>query len=277
MHQAGVPDGRGWKVLLAALGGAALVCVFAPAVRAQVATAPGAAPADLPKAEAVLDRFIEVTGGKAAYEKIRSRITHARIEVPGAGAQGTMVFYSQAPDKLYVEQDLGQMGKVQEGYDGKVAWQYHPMMGARLKQGPEKAATVRNAQFNSELHWRDNFAKVETVGIENVAGKPSYKLKLTPREGKPEFQFFDIQTGLLVKAEVTADTQMGEIVVEVFHEDYREVDGVKLAHKLTQKAAMQEAVVTVDKIEHNVDIPAERFSLPPEIRKLLPDDEKDKP
>lgn len=224
---------------------------------------------DLPKAEALIERYIEVTGGKAAYEKLKSRIAKGSLEMAAQGVKGTLTIYQAAPNKMYTQTEITGIGGSEEGCDGEIAWEKSTMMGPRLKTGDEKALALRGAVFNAELHWRKFYKKAETVGIEDVNGKPAYKVEMTPNEGKTEIQFYDKESGLVVKSMSVLPTQMGDIPVESYMSDYREVDGVKMSHKLTQKLAMQEVVVTMEKIEHNKDIPASRFELPPEIKALF--------
>src|SRR5580698_3329100 len=78
---------------------------------------------DLPKAETILDKYIEVTGGKAAYQKHHNEITKGSFELAAMGLKATMVSFHAEPNKSYTETDLGGMGKVREGSDGTVFWQ----------------------------------------------------------------------------------------------------------------------------------------------------------
>ena len=45
---------------------------------------------DLPKAETILDKYIEVTGGKAAYEKNHSEVSTGTMEFVGKGIKGSV-------------------------------------------------------------------------------------------------------------------------------------------------------------------------------------------
>ena len=47
----------------------------------------------LPKADTILDRFVEVTGGKAAFEKHHTEIIHGNLEVLGRGLKGSVTIY----------------------------------------------------------------------------------------------------------------------------------------------------------------------------------------
>ncbi len=66
-------------------------------------------------------------------------------------------------------------------------------------------------RMDAELNWRDLFSKTETVGSENVEGRDCYKVVLTPKTGKPMTQYFDKQSGLMVKVVMTLKGPMGEI------------------------------------------------------------------
>ena len=154
-----------------------------------------------------------------------------------------------------------------QGYDGKVAWEVNPMAGSRIKDGVEKAETRIQAHFHEE-DWRDVYKKAETVGVESVDGKDCYKLVLTPNEGNPITQYFDKKTGLLVKLAMIATTPMGEIPAETLLSDYKEDGGLLQPHKVQQKAMEQEFLITIDHVEYNVDMPADRFDLPADVKAL---------
>src|SRR5258708_5849715 len=55
----------------------------------------------LPKPETILDHYVEVTGGKAAYEKIHSEVVKGKMEVTGRGIAGSLVSYSAEPNRNY--------------------------------------------------------------------------------------------------------------------------------------------------------------------------------
>jgi hypothetical protein len=46
---------------------------------------------DLPTADTVLNQYIEATGGRAAYEKLKNRVSTGTIELPAANIKGTIL------------------------------------------------------------------------------------------------------------------------------------------------------------------------------------------
>jgi len=223
----------------------------------------------LPKAETILDRYIEVTGGKAAYEKRKSEIAKGMLEMTAQGVKAAVTRYSAAPDKSYSLLEIEGAGKIESGAGDGIAWDNSAMMGPHLKTGEEKTQALREALFNAQLDWRKVYSKVETVGVETIDGEECYKVVLTPEPGKPETQYFQKKSGLAVKMTMTLVNQMGEVPAEVLISDYKEFGGVLIPTRQINKAAGQEFTTTIQTVSVNEDIPASRFEPPAEIKALL--------
>ena len=232
---------------------------------------PAARAADdaLPKAETILDRYIEVTGGKAAYEKRRSASATGVVEFPAQGIKGTVERYGVAPDRSYLAMTLEGIGKIESGTIGGVAWEKSAILGARIKSGAEKEQSLREGAFNGELRWRELYAKVETTGVETVNGEECYKVVLTPKVGNAETNYYQKKSGLAVKTTTVAASQLGEVPIEVTMSDYKNFGGVLVATKSVQKAVGQEIVLTIQDMKVNEAIAADRFELPGDVKALL--------
>lgn len=233
------------------------------------AGAPLIAADELPKGETILDKYVEVTGGKAAYKKLHSSIATGSMEFGAMGLKGKLTVYHAEPSLVYTEIELEGMGKIQDGSDGKVAWANSAMQGPHVKEGAERGQAMRAARFNGELNWRENYKKAETKGVESVDGKDCYKVVLTPDDGSSMTQFYDKESGLLLKTSLTAQTPMGEIQVDSFPSDYRKEGDVLLPHKVRQSFAGQEFSVSIDSVKFNPEIPKDRFDPPDEIKALV--------
>ena len=220
---------------------------------------------NLPKGDEIMDKHIEAIGGKAAFDKLKNSAAEGTMAV--GGIKGPMKVYQAAPNKMLLDVDLPGIGKILEGTDGETAWSNNPFTGARIKKDEERAQAIRGATFN-ESKWRDMYKSAECVGEEDVESKPCYKVKLTTPEGNVRTSWYDKKNYLLVKQASKEKSPQGEIEQESLVSDYKKVDGVLVPHKVVQKAAGQEMVMTLDKVQFNVDMPADRFALPDEIKKL---------
>jgi hypothetical protein len=223
----------------------------------------------LPKAETILDRYVEVTGGKEAYQKRHTEIATGTVEFAAAGLKGTVTRYSAEPDKNYSTLEIEGVGKIEMGVTGGVAWEKSAMMGARVKSGEEKAQAVRESTMNAPLVWRKLYSKAVTEGVEPVSGEDCYKVVVTPAEGKPETMYFEKKSGLLVKVNTVAVNQMGEIPVDISVSDYRDFSGILTPTKTVQKAGGQEFSITLQSVKVNEEIPADRFEPPAEVKALV--------
>ena len=157
----------------------------------------------LPDAATILDRYVEVTGGHAAYEMHRTEILTGVIEFPAQGLKGKLARYV-APDQEYSSVDLEGIGSIEAGISGGVAWEKSVLLGPRIKEGEEKDQAIRDAYFDAPIYWRQIYSKASTAGIKNINGEDCYEVVLTPATGKPERQFYSQKTGLLVRTTAVA-------------------------------------------------------------------------
>ena len=217
---------------------------------------------DVPTGDTVLSQYIEATGGKDAYEKLKNRVATGTIEIPAANIKGKLKVMQAAPNKFAMFAELGPAGEVRRVSDGTNTWEISTVQGERELEGDEKETFLRESDFHKDLHWKEIYKKVECVGVEDVDGKPAYKVVLTPKTGKPTTEFYDKSSHLLVKETSTTTTPMGEVQVEEFPSDYKKVDGILMPHKITQKVLTQEVVMTLTDVKHNVELPADAFKRP---------------
>src|SRR5512142_2155666 len=91
------------------------------AAGAGVTSAYGADP--LPSAESVLDRYVQVTGGRQAYAQRKTEISHGTLEYTALGIKGSVTRYAAEPDKYYAALDIEGLGKVEMGVSGGIAWE----------------------------------------------------------------------------------------------------------------------------------------------------------
>jgi len=166
-----------------------------------------------------------------------------------------------------IESDI--TGKMENGCDGETVWELSAMQGAQVKEGQEKIDMLHLSRFDASVYWREAYEKVETVSVEDVKGKPAYKVVLTPARAKPSAMYFDQESGLLVRTDMELENPMGNFPIETYSSDYREVDGILVSYTSEVHVMGQVRSITVESIEHNVDLPEDRFEPPDEILEIL--------
>ncbi len=222
----------------------------------------------LPQGEALIRRCIESEGGAKAIERAQTAIMTGTVELTGHNISGPLEIYQQGV-KSYTQIELAGIGKLEEGFDGEVAWESNLLQGPRIKEGEELEATRRASRMSVLGDWKDYYKSAVTAGSEDVNGKPAWKVAMTPTRGASVEQFyFDRDSGLLVKMTQTLPTALGDIPVEMTLGDYRAVDGIQTPFLMTQSAMGQNMSLHIAKVVYNGKIPEGRFDLPAEVKAL---------
>ena len=227
------------------------------------------------QAVTLLDKYVDASGGKVAYDAIKNRVIKAELSMPSRGVTGKMLAYSARPDQFYAVIETPQ-GKLQRGWNGKTAWMIEPAYGPRILEGLERAAVVRDSTQDRFAQWRDLFEQAKYEGEEEIGGKKCAKIVLTFRPIDPEEKespvtvYLDSTTGL-IKPQYTTELIGPQRLVQVTAvlDDYQQTSGVLLARKMTLKVADREQEIKVTSVECNTQIPASIFVLPKEIQELL--------
>ena len=109
---------------------------------------------------------------------------------------------------------------------------------------------------------RDLYATMRVIGREKVGTRDAYVVSATPIGNTPEKLFFDVTSGLLVRKYSYLETAVGRSPLQVDYSDYRDVNGVKLPHKMLLWWVDGRDSFELTKITPNVNIEAARFSKP---------------
>lgn len=252
-------------VAAAVIGGA--VPSISPSI--SFADEPAAAPLTMPSGKEVIEKFIEATGGREAYGKVKSRESKGWFDVPAQTLRGSFVLTQAAPNKGYMAIDLPGIGKIEKGSDGTTYWEKNPMVGVRILDGAEKDELEKQFAFDADLNWEKYYSSAVNLGLENVASRPAYKVKMTNSSNGAESTFYyDKDTGLLAKMETAVQMDGNSIPVVSMIGGYQDFGGLKTPTITSQQIAGMEQKITIESVEHNKEIPAKTFELPPDVKEL---------
>ena len=218
--------------------------------------------------EEILATNIESKGGMEAMKNIQSIRIEGHIAM-GAGMEGPIKMEIKRPNSMRMEFVFQGMTGIQ-AYDGETGWQIMPFAGS---SEPEKVSGDELEQFMDQadidgplVDYKEKGHTVELLGIEDLDGTEAYKVKLTKKNGNETIFFLDTEYCLEIKSQSTADRHGMEIEVESSYGDYKEVAGVMMAHSMTQTVAgpggSQVVSFTFDNVEPNIDLPADKFTMP---------------
>ena len=168
-------------------------------------------------------------GGSKAITRLQTLAIDGSIQATGDQIPGTYTFKVKRPNRLYTE--IRANGKILiESYNGKSAW--HQVADGEISTllGPSALEMeIASQYYNARLQQLGKRKMgVAYKGELQLQGRTVQELELTYPNGVQWQVFFDPQTHLIVaeKAQVAGEPR------EIYYDDYRAVDGVKVPHKI---------------------------------------------
>ncbi len=178
-------------------------------------------------AQQVVDNYIKAIGGKAAVAKIKTIKTIAEANIQGQPMKMTFVSTDNDQSKVLVEAGGMVMQKIIYSKGAGV----QEAMGQTQPLGKEEIEGLKESGVPvKEAHFAELGIKLVLKGIEVLDGVEAYKVVATSPSGKETTYYFNADTGLKMQEM----TSKGGMTITSKYEDYKEVDGVKFAYKLTQ-------------------------------------------
>lgn len=205
-------------------------------------------------AEQIIEKSLEASGGRQAHERVTSMRIAGTFELPAVGATGKVELLAKAPNKRFSRTEVEGFGEIKQGFDGQVAWADNPMQGYVELSGEALAVVRREAVFMGDLKWRELYTKAELKGRQKLGDRETYVIELTPKEGKPVVRYYDVETFLLLRADMEQPTMQGMAIVQTEFADYKEFEGRKLPFTIKQLIPDGELIVRVTGIQQNVEI-----------------------
>jgi hypothetical protein len=245
--------------LIAVVGG--LRCWGQTAAGQSAAAQAGAAPTAMPSAAQIVDKYVQAIGGKAAWEKITSRISKGTFEMEQMPGDATEEIYAKAPDKQMTITNAPSF-VVKRGYNGSIGWEDMPQTGLHDLNGDQLASMKRFSDFYLPIHLDQDYPTMAVKGKETEGGHTMYEIEATPPEGGLEQFYFDVDSGLLLRHVAEIDGPNGKTEFDSNFDDYRTVDGIKLPFVLHQSMGDFSWTIKLTDVQQNVPIDDAKFDKP---------------
>ncbi|KPK62184.1 MAG: hypothetical protein AMS21_08010 [Gemmatimonas sp. SG8_38_2] len=242
----------------------------APFIAAFIAVSIGAAWSqgeDLPTGREVIDRYVEAIGGEKAIREVSAQHMVGKMELRAQGVSADMEIFTAPPNKMLVKIEIPAVGSISTGFDGEVGWGINPMTGPMVLEGRELDQMRQQADQFASLHPDHLIESLETVEKTEFQEHTCYKVKVVTTWGEEYYEYFDVDSGLIIGVERTQSSPMGEIPVTSIISDYKEFGNLLVATKTVQQTMGVEQILTVSELE-NVDLDPAMFELPAEIKAM---------
>jgi hypothetical protein len=186
-----------------------------------------------------------------------------------AGLAVEYIEYHAAPARYYLKMTMGAVPLMELGTDGETVWKKEPFGKAKMVTGEERDSALLEASLHRDVKWRELYKEARCTGMDDVDGHRCYKVVMTPNRGPEETRYYDIENRLLLATETMMDVPpFGKQKLREVYRDYKEFDGIRYPCRIDQTIAGIKTKLTIESVVHNVQIPPERFEIPPAVRKL---------
>lgn len=221
-----------------------------------------AANANLPTAEQLFDKYLQAVGGRAAIDKIRTRVVKGTVVMPN-NVSIPYESYQSAPNKVYAVMHTPKQGDIQHGYNGTVGWMQGPR-GTRQLPVWQTAELKQEADPANDYVFKENYSRLRLIGKDTINGHEAYYVRAVNKNGNGERLYFDTQTGLLLRRVTIERTVLLPIPHESNYDDYRDVDGLKMPFAVTEYNIdnTQSSVLKLTEIKLNVPVDDAKFNMP---------------
>lgn len=206
--------------------------------------------------EKVIENYLKAIGGSDKLKSVSDLVMKMSTSIQGMAIE--LVSTYKAPGKIVVTTSVGgniMQKQVFDGERGQVT-----AMGQKIELSGKQLEDMKmQAKLFPELEYKSQGFELKLADIEDIEGKPAYKIQINSPQGATKTEFFDVASGLKVRSVVSQDTQMSPMTVTANMGDYREVDGIKFPFAIKQQAGLQALDLKVNSIEMNKGISNDLF------------------
>lgn len=173
-------------------------------------------------AQSVIDRYLAAVGGTDKIKAVKDVKMVITTSVQGA----TLTMTSLKKGNVMLKESVAFSGNVMQesilnNGQAKVSAQGQSQ---DVPAGPQLDTMKEAAIMFAEMYYKEAGYTIAIRGIEEVNGKEAYAMTVKSKSGSSSVQFFDLETGLLVKDE---SAQGGQEIIE-----YQEIGGLKYPKKI---------------------------------------------
>lgn len=208
-------------------------------------------------AESVIQKYIDVTGGRNKLSKIADKTMTLKGTTQGMNM--TLTIAQKAPNKLFQELDfsVGKQTTVFDGEKGKI----EGMGQIQYLEGETLEELKVQSKLNAFLDYEEDGVKLEIKGIEDIDSLEAYRVELVTISGKKYTHYYDVNSGYKIREVSELSTPQGSFTQKVDLADYKEIDGIMYPFKLTQHVGGRSIELNVESIRVNTGISDSMFEV----------------
>lgn len=200
----------------------------------------------------LLDKYFSALGGRDKLNAVSSVDQTYSMELMGMSITARVV---QTGGKFFMSMTAPGMNLMKQVYDGEKG--IMEQMGGRTPiEGNDLSAMKEQAVLFPERKYTESGYTMEVKGIEDINGKPAYKLVVSKPSGAKSTEYYDKMTFLKLKEIQSVDAGGQTMTTTYEYNDYMPIDGISLPHTVSISGPMPTPMVmkaTTIKVNGEVD------------------------
>jgi predicted Zn-dependent peptidase len=201
----------------------------------------------------LIEKYLTAIGGRDKLDAVQTIDQTYSMDLMGMAINARIV---QQNGKFYMSMTAPGMNLMKQVFDGEKGMMEQMGAGKTMLEGKDLEAIKEQSILFAERYYATDDYNVELKGIEDVDGKPAYKLLVTKPSGAKSTEFYDKETFLKLKEVQTAEAQGQSVSTTYEYGDYKVVDGLTIPHTLTVSGPMPTPMImkaVTIKINNEVD------------------------
>ncbi len=210
--------------------------------------------------EEIIGNYINAIGGESKLKDVKSVAIKGKMNV-----QGMALNYEQkqmSPNMEVTNVIMNGNPVLHRVFDGKTG--STTQMGNKQDLSEDEIAQgLENKGIFPQVFYKEAGYKLDNAGIEKVGGNDAYKINITSPSGIKSTEYFDVNSGYLVKAVRNVKTGGQEVQQAVEFSNYKKVGSIMFPFtdnvSVETPAGSQEFTVDVEDVKLNTGVAAEDF------------------
>jgi outer membrane lipoprotein-sorting protein len=205
----------------------------------------------LPTALEILQKYQAAIGGKDAWSGITTRSMKGIYQTEDLSAFAGIEIIAEAPNKTFTKITFPRGIIVREVCDGKAAWVEDPRGGVHQFTGASLESRLRQASFANTGETLLLTLTGRVLGTAQVGAHSTYVMEFSPAKNITSKVYFDVASGLAVRADDTLHRDQGDYTVQTYMDDYRPVDGAYYPFRIRHVEQGNVFTVRITQVKNN--------------------------
>lgn len=206
----------------------------------------------------LVEKYLTSLGGREKLNSVTTIDQTYSMDLMGMSITARVV---QDKGKFYMSMTAPGMNLMKQIYDGEKG--VLEQMGQRqMLEGSDLESIKEQSALFPERNYNKAGYTLEMKGLDDVNGKPAYKLAVTKPSGVKSVEFYDKETFLKLKEVQTAEVQGQTMTTTYEYGDYKTVYGITIPHTLTISGVMPTPMVMkAETVKVNSAVEADLFKI----------------